>query len=185
MVLFVTLMQCSQNFNGAVPIARGPALSPMRRLGVNLLMRRFIFRTSLEGPPRNNSQPTNHRRAMTMDALRHLSTREAMTIERSSKQDSTQEKLTQRILRERVCAAFTKGETPVSSRQEPTSRRMQFHYIFVTAIPTRFQSFRAVWRSFQVTVGCNYAIAVARFDDWLKNLAPVRSKTETYRTMRA
>ena len=83
---------------------------------MNLFQSRFIFRTSLEGTPRNNSQPTNHRRAMTTDDLRHLSTREAMTKERSSKHGSTQEKLTQGILGERVCAACTKGETPVPVR---------------------------------------------------------------------
>ena len=85
---------------------------------MNLFQSRFIFRTSLEGPPCNNSQPTNHRRAMTTDDLRHLSTREAMTKEKSSKHVSTQEKLTQGILGERVCAACTKGETPVPVRSQ-------------------------------------------------------------------
>ena len=83
---------------------------------MNLSQSRFIFRKSLGGTPSNNSQPTNHRRAMATDDLRHLSTREAMTKERSSKHDSTQEKLTQGILEERVCAACTKGETPVPVR---------------------------------------------------------------------
>lgn len=60
-------------------------------LGIKLFPSRYIFWTSLKGPLRNNGQIANRRRATTIDALRFLRTREAITIERRSKSESSRE----------------------------------------------------------------------------------------------
>lgn len=57
----------------------------------------FIFGKSFSKDlSRNNRQTANQERVMTMDALRHPSVREAMTKERSSKNNSNQEKVDSR-----------------------------------------------------------------------------------------
>ena len=64
-------------------------------LGVKIFPGRFIFWTNLNGPS-NNSQTASQRRAeiaMIMDAFHYQLTHEAMTIERSSKSNSTWEKV--------------------------------------------------------------------------------------------
>ena len=68
-------------------------------LEVKIFPGRFIFWTNLNGPS-NNSQTASQRRAeiaMTMDVFHYQLTHEAMTIERSSKSNSTWERVTQGI----------------------------------------------------------------------------------------
>lgn len=68
------------------------------RLGINffptwVILKKRVSRDLL----RNNSQIANERKAITMNVLRHLPTREAVTIKkRTSKSNSTWEKVDSR-----------------------------------------------------------------------------------------
>ena len=64
----------------------------MLEIRVNLFLSRFAFRTSVKGPL-SKSQIANQRTDPIMDTSRHLPTREVMTMERSSKNNSAREKV--------------------------------------------------------------------------------------------
>lgn len=60
------------------------------RLGFNLFPTWVILKTSLKGPLTQQQSIANQRKAITMNVLRHLPTREAVTIKkRNSKRNST------------------------------------------------------------------------------------------------
>lgn len=60
-------------------------------LGIKLFPSRYIFGLVSRDLSRNNGQIANRRRATTIDALRFLRTREALTIERRPKSESSRE----------------------------------------------------------------------------------------------